>query len=191
VKAQLVIPGITDPNTLVCLSRARKYKQYCKGVHNALYGICPFCKVDRDYNQVIVDTEYWLAWPSKPPEDNTRLHFLIVPKRHIISVTELMLAEWSELYYIIGNLKLDHGITSCGFLIRDGDATLSAGTIQHLHIHLMVPDGKRRVATPFFKGKSSERKSLARAIVFEKVRQGVVYSDLTESERELVQGRMA
>ena len=191
MNTRLVVPGITDANTLVCLSRARKFKQYCKAVVNALQGICPFCKVDRGYNQVIIDTEYWLGWPSNPPEDNTRLHFLIVPKRHIISVTELMQVEWSELYYILGDLKLDNNITSCGILIRDGDATLSAGTIPHLHIHLMVPNGTGRVESPFYKGAESEAESTARSIVFEKLRQGAALETLTPDEQELVRERLA
>ena len=90
----------------------------------------------------------------------------------------------------MNKLKKAYDIVSCGILIRDGNAILSAGTIEHLHVHMMVPDGTGRVESPFYKGAEAETESLARAIVFEKLRQGADYHELDLREQELVQGRV-
>ncbi|NQV88509.1 MAG: HIT domain-containing protein [Parcubacteria group bacterium] len=194
----LIIPGITDTNTLVCLSRARKFKGYCKAVVDALAGKCPFCQIDKDYNTVIHEDELFATWPCKPAEDNTAFHFLIVPKRHITANRELTDTEKLRLFTFMDWLDDKFNITSQGILCRDGDATLSAGTIQHLHWHVMVPNGTGRVESPFYKGHEADVESLARAIVFEKIRQaierglpvGEAFEGLTQTERDLVTGRL-
>ena len=83
------------------------------------------------------------------------------------------------------------GYTSRGTLMRDGDATMSAGTIQHLHIHDMVPAGTGRVESPFYKGHESETEGVLRAMVFEKIRQGFSAQALTPDEKKLVEGRLS
>lgn len=189
-KPTLVIPGITDPITLTCISRARKYKQYCRAVKNALEHLCPFCNIDRDYNKIELEGNYWIAFPSNPPENHTKIHLLIVPKRHVKGVADLSRSEWNELRTMLKKLQIKNDIKGSGILIRDGDATLSAGTIQHLHIHMMVPNGKRRVAPPFCKGMASERQSLARAIIFEKMRTGTPITSLEPQEQKLIKDRL-
>ena len=77
-----------------------------------------------------------------------------------------------------------------GILIRDGDATQSAGTIEHLHIHIMVPDGTGRVESPFCKTPEEEAAGVARAIVFEKLRTGTPATELPSDEYELVKDRL-
>lgn len=189
----LVIPGVSDPATLACIARSRKYDQYRKAVENALAGICPFCTVDRTYNQVIAESYSWLAWPCKPAEDNTAYHFLFVPKRHVKDSEELSDFEVLDLWGQEGlrrRVRSMYGYTSRGTLMRDGDATMSAGSIQHLHIHDMVPAGTGRVESPFYKGLVSELEGLRRAVVFEKLRTGTLSFDLTEEEFLLVDGRL-
>ena len=80
---RLEIRGVKDLSTLACIARSRKYSQYVKAVENALSGVCPFCTIDKAYNQIVAETECWYAWPCKPAEENTAFHFLFVPKRHV------------------------------------------------------------------------------------------------------------
>ena len=190
-KNQLVIPGISNPGTLACISRSRKYTQYVKAVEGALANRCPFCHVNRDYNKIVFENTHCYAWHCNPPEAHTKFHFLIVPKRHVTDSTELMNI---ELLWIYKNVPLklmeEFGFKSRGVLIRDGDATLSAGTIEHLHAHIMVPDGTGRVESPFYKGSEAEEESTARAIVFEKLRQGIPTDSLSTAEKALVKDRV-
>jgi ATP adenylyltransferase len=191
MKKELVVPGITNAGTLICLARARKYEQYCRAVDNAVKGICPFCTLDTTYNQVVIkDQDGWRVWLCQPPEKNTLIHLIIAPLRHVTDLIELTTGEWVRLQYIFMTVKEKYEISSCGILIRNGDATLSAGTVQHLHIHVMVPDGTGRVESPFFKGREAEEEGLARAIVFEKMRQGARFEDLALDEQELVVCRL-
>lgn len=190
MKQELVIPGITNVSTLACVARARKYSQYKKMVADALANRCPFCDIDRKHNKVIAETDFWYAWPCNPPEKNTGLHFLFVPKRHVMDTEELSAKEWVGLAEIRRIVRDMYDYPSCGVLICDGDATLSAGTIQHLHVHEMVPDGTGRVESPFYKGTESEEEGLRRAIVFEKLRTGSFPFLLSPEEKELVKNRL-
>jgi len=189
----LVISGITDPATLACLARSRKYSQYVKGVRDALAGACPFCTPDPKYNVIIEglpSARSLRVWPCRPAEKNTRLHFLICPIRHVTSILQLSPDEWLEARSLIGDLAEIYKIPFRGILIRDGDATKSAGTIQHLHIHVMVPDGIGRVESPFCKTSEEEAAGMARAVVFEKMRTGTAFEDLLPEEREIVKDRL-
>ena len=190
MKPELVVSGITDENTLACLSRARKYTQYCKAVENALAGKCPFCHVDPEYNKIILETDDWMVWACNPPEKHTKHHFLFVPRVHVTSVSDLGVPQRIDLFDLIDEVKVMCSISSCGILIRDGDARLSAGTIQHLHVHMMVPDGTGRVESPFYKGDASEAEGFARAIIFEKMRTGTPFTGLEPCEQELIKDRL-
>lgn len=166
----LVIPGITNPNKLARISRARTYTQYRRMVADEMARRCPFCHIDKEHNKIIAENEHWYAWPCNPPEKHTRFHFLFVPKRHVMASWRLLPEEITSLFAIRYVISAKYGYTSCGMLVRDGDATMSAGTIEHLHVHDMVPDGTGRVESPFYKGREAERESLQRAILFEKIR---------------------
>lgn len=171
-------------------------------VENALTKRCPFCEIDREHNKIVAENTHWYAWPCNPPEKNTRLHFIFVPKRHVQSTRELTDEEILLLFGVRRSVQYNYGYKSCGTLIRDGDARLSAGTIEHLHIHDMVPDGTGRVESPFYKGADSENEGLRRAIVFERLRHLsaqlstddpeliATQASLTEEERALVEGRL-
>ncbi len=187
----LTIPGITNPGTLACIARARKFNQYLGMVENALTGKCPFCNIDRNYNKVVYEDDSFYAWHCNPPEKHTRFHLLIAPKRHLTDSTELTDQETLLMMkHIPRRLMHQFGFKSRGILIRDGDATLSAGTIEHLHLHIMVPDGTGRVESPFYKGEEAELEGYLRATVFEKIRTSTALMDLTPEESELVKGRL-
>lgn len=186
----LQIEGLS-PEQCAILARARTYKQYVRAVGDAIAGKCVFCQIDRDYNQVLIENEHWLVWPCRPPEKHTRMHFLIVSRHHVTSMNELDDAtEGLALIRTLRQVREMHHITSSGLLCRDGDATLSAGTIPHLHFHVMVPDGTGRVETPFYKGAESEVEGHLRAIVYEKLRLGAKVEDLDPEERQRVVDRL-
>lgn len=186
----LVIPGVTDPSTLACIARSRTYTQYCLMVENALAKRCPFCEIDESVNKLLINANQWRAWQSPAPEKHTKHHFIIVPWLHKTSTAELGHSDRFWLFETMNQLREMHGYTGYGILIRDGDARLSAGTIEHLHVHVMVPDGTGRVESPFYKGAEAELEGLRRAIVFEKRRQGIPMAALSDEEKVLVAGRI-
>jgi len=193
------VPGINDPETLVHIARSRRYSQHCKMVENALAGKCPFCQIDQEHNQVILETQFWTAVHCNPPEDHTRFHVLFIPKRHITNSEALNEDEWIELRSIREQVRQRLDYQSRGLFIRDGDARRSAGTIAHLHIHEIVPDGTGRVELTLYKGDEDEIRGLQRAIVYEKLRQAGIRPDessvlarnvLSPEEHELVADRL-
>ena len=188
----LTIPGITDPATLACIARSRKYKQYRKSVEDALANRCPFCELDPNYNKVIpgIPSKVLRAWHCNPPEKFTRYHFIISPIRHVTDTLQYSEEEWSDVRSVTDHLLRGFAFGFRGILIRDGDATMSAGTIQHSHIHLMVPDGTGRVESPFCKTPEEEAAGVVRAIIYEKIRQGTAWVQLSSEERVLVADRM-
>ncbi len=194
---RLVVPGLT-PAQCAILARARTFLLYRQARADLLNGKCPFCVLDPKFNVVCAENEYWYAWPSKAPEKNTTTHLIIAPKRHVKSMNELDDAtEGLALLMLLRLLNQIFGITASGLLCRDGDARLSAGTVEHLHLHKMVPNGKGRVESPFFKGAEAEAESNARAIVFEKLHlededgpSDINPLVLTPAEQALVKDRM-
>ncbi len=197
---KLEIIGVKDPGKLACIARARTYGQYRKMVDDALADRCPFCNLDTDHNKIVAETAHWIALHCNPPEKHTKHHFLYVPRSHVVHMLALLPEELANLFTLISRVRSQYSYRSSGILIRDGDATLSAGTIQHLHIHEMVPDGTGRVESPFYKGREAEEASIRRAIIFEKMRKVSILtgrtdplqlcSNLTETEIALVAGRL-
>jgi ATP adenylyltransferase len=198
---RLIIPGITDPSTLTCIARARKYSQYLGMVKNALTGVCPFCTPDPVKNpriELSAGKEHWYITHCNPPEDFTRVHLLYIPikkivvdgaKRHVKDTRELSKEAWADLQDVHAEATDRFRIPYRGWQCRDGDARESVGTIEHLHIHVMAPDGTGRVESPLSKT-PEEEESLQRTLVFEKMRQGASVNDLEPHEANLVQGRI-
>lgn len=188
--SRLQIPGLS-PGQCAALARTRKYRMYVRSVAEALAGKCPFCDLDEKFNVVIAKNGCWRAWQSPTPEDFTAHHFIIAHKRHVLSMEELDDdVDGAQFWAILRELRFMHAITSNGVLMRDGDATLGAGSIHHLHGHMMVPNGKGRLESPFYKGDASEAESNARAIAFELMRTGTQFADLSSEQQRLVEDRL-
>ena len=188
----LTIPGITDSATLACIARSRKYSQYVGMVEDALAGRCTFCDFDPARNRMIdvPEVNLWRVWHSNSPEKNTALHIIIAPKRHVTDMRQLLVSERDELWRIWDSLPEMFGYEFRGKLVRDGDATQSAGTIEHLHLHEMTMAGTGRVESPFCKTPEEEAAGVVRAIIYEKVRTGTPFESLSPEERALIKGRM-
>lgn len=82
-----------------------------------------------------------------------------------------------------------YGITAAGIFTRDGDATQLAGTVEHAHWHVMVPNGQGRVETPIAKGDADEEAGRQRAVIWECPFQGALTpAGFTEDERRIMDG---
>jgi len=98
---------------------------------------CPFCEFSE--NRIIEEGKFWRVILSNP-----RLvpgHTLIIPKRHLVRMSELTSEEWSELQPLFAKyeeLILSRLATGCDIkqhyrpFIPDGSIKQS-----HLHIHLI------------------------------------------------------
>ena len=108
---------------------------------------CLFCKIvegEIPSNKVYEDDEI-LAFYDVDPQ--APVHFLIVPKKHIVSLDETSEEDAALMAHIMLKIKeiaklagLDNGYR---VVINTGEDGMQA--VQHLHVHVM---GKRRMLWP-------------------------------------------
>lgn len=121
-------------------------------MHNTVgRGVCPFCVLDPKLNHLIRESRYWRMWPNPFPYKHHAHHFVLATKSHLIHPQALPREAWMELgdhlLWAIGEYDLPGG----GFVMRFGDLAYNAGTLQHLHAHIQVPDLTGRAAATFAK----------------------------------------
>lgn len=104
------------------------YTEYLKRVEG-----CPFCDGD---NATVIEGEYsYLTYALAPYHKH---HMLVVPKRHVESIEELLVEELAEVndlqYKGLAILKrLEY--TSASLLVREGSN--KARSVGHTHFHVI------------------------------------------------------
>jgi len=93
---------------------------------------CPFCELDK---QQIYNTRerlyHWQIIYNKYPYPKTKLHLLLIPKRHIKKWNELSYNELQELQTLIS-----HALNKW-FILLWRHYPNAWSSIEHLHIHLI------------------------------------------------------
>lgn len=99
---------------------------------------CIFCQIVK--GEIPTKFEYNLGEVVAFPDINPRapLHFLIVPKKHILEFAILQEEEkaiWEKMIKVAGDLIEKHGLKTKGYrlVVNGGGAAL----INHLHLHLL------------------------------------------------------
>lgn len=96
---------------------------------------CPFCTFPReriasaDALAVVVRD----AYPISPG------HTLIVPRRHVASISEVTPDELRSLWSLLGDARrtLDESLGPDGYNIGVNDGLAAGQTVMHLHVHLI------------------------------------------------------
>jgi len=107
--------------------------------------ICPFCSND---SQIRQSNNSAISFLDKYPV--TKLHSLIVPKRHVRSFFDLNHQEQLDCLILTNEIKLQlcsTDSTISGFNIGINDGLDAGQTISHCHIHL-IPRRKNDVEHP-------------------------------------------
>ena len=155
---------------IFCLQGCRNYKQYWRMRIRFEEGTCEFCNVDRSLNDVLFENRHVMAWhvPKQFMREALESHFLIVPKRHIRFEAELTFWEyrsvWQAKRFLQDRFPYGGGMTC----VREGNMSLNAGTVPHLHYNIMVPNGTGEVRVPVFKDPDGREANAARAAEFAK-----------------------
>ncbi len=184
------IPKIEGLNAhqVLTLTRARKYKQYLAMIEAYKKGDCVFCDPLGEKNVVLHAADGWRIWENPYPEPNTSLHLVLAPARHI----DTDRLPGVEEFIAVGKLfawaveRYSNRLIGGGVLMRFGSPEFNAGTISHLHAHIMVPDLNGEVRLPLAKAPDRVALGYMRLRAFEKIRTGTPMTDLTDEERELV-----
>lgn len=152
-----------------CLEGCGSYSQYYLMRKNFEDGHCVFCDLDRERNEVLWEDNFFMLWKvpagigKKRPLEH---HILIVPKRHIHFVADLIDEEAISLIAANRFARDKLGYTGGLNHAREGDMRNNAGTVPHLHFNLFQPNGTSEVRVPVFKDPKDRVENQERAARF-------------------------
>lgn len=103
---------------------------------------CPFCleNIDKYHTPTIKETKHWLFTENRWPYKNTKHHFLLIYKKHAEKISDLDPTAGTELLKLLAWAEKKYQIPGGGWAMRFGSTDYSAGTVNHLHVQLIVPD---------------------------------------------------
>jgi diadenosine tetraphosphate (Ap4A) HIT family hydrolase len=96
---------------------------------------CPFCPPDS--HRVVATNAQCIAlrdgFPVSPG------HTLVIPRRHVASLSELTPEEQSALWSLVAEARqqLDASLRPHGYNIGINDGVAAGQTVMHLHVHLI------------------------------------------------------
>lgn len=104
---------------------------------------CLFCAEHLEAepaNRVLMRTASWSITQNRYPYAGAKLHFLVIPNRHVADITELPEDVLADFWIALKWVKSTYGLAFYGLGARCGDCRFTGGTIQHLHVHVIVGD---------------------------------------------------
>lgn len=98
---------------------------------------CLFCKIINKEipANIVFENEEILAFKDIQPQ--APVHILIIPKKHISTVSEADSEILAKMIKLVSNLAKQENITKQGFRIVINSGKNAGQTIFHLHIHLL------------------------------------------------------
>lgn len=142
---------MNNKNNFININNARKKDQIEVMQKIANQAHCPFCEENlRLYHKepILKETKHWLVTKNQWPYKHTKYHFLLIYKKHITKLAELETTAGSELFKLVKELEQEYQFEGGGFSMRFGDTDFSAGTINHLHVQLVIPDAMAKDFEP-------------------------------------------
>jgi ATP adenylyltransferase len=108
-------------------------------------GVCPFCvPYLKKYHTepILKTTKYWTLTYNQNPYDGSKIHLLLIAKRHIIKLSDINKDESIDLINLIKWSEKKYKIPGGTFLMRFGDTDYTGSSVCHLHAHI-ISGGKR------------------------------------------------
>ncbi len=104
-------------------------------------GSCLFCPetVAAREDQLHV-TRHWTVLPNDFPYRGTKLHLLLVPTEHVNDLVDLSPEAQADLWPTLAWARDSYALSYYGLGARNGDPRYTGGTVEHLHLHLIVGD---------------------------------------------------
>ena len=105
-------------------------------------GICIFCpeSLSEIKKEIIFTTRNWIVKHNGYPYKSTKLHVLIVPKKHVATISELPKETQAEFLPLVSRCEKQFNLKSYGLAARSGDMRYNGASVEHLHFHLVVGD---------------------------------------------------
>ena len=102
---------------------------------------CVFCKIANHElpKEFLYEDEDIMVFPDLNPA--REVHFLVLPKKHVVDVMDLDDKLMIKIFDKIKDLIKKEGLTNKGFKILNNGG--GAQIIDHIHFHLTGPWGKK------------------------------------------------
>lgn len=177
---------LTNPATLGVLINSRTYNQYVQMYGMLETGECLFCNLDKLRYPVVLRQGNWALKECDMPYTNCEHHLILVYEAgHITDWDLLSRDDNADFMELISKARKKYSIKGNAVVFRQGDANYHAGTISHIHAHILVvkldengiPVGELRA----YFAKSREESLFFHKMIglFEKVRTGEIV-DITK-----------
>ncbi|KKU91019.1 MAG: hypothetical protein UY21_C0013G0002 [Microgenomates group bacterium GW2011_GWA1_48_10] len=144
---------MSDENPLVD-PRYAKSPNYAAALEaSSRKNVCPLCTLEWHTNPILKEQDDWLITRTTQPYKDIQghdaeHHFLLIPRRHIEQLTELVVVDWVALTSLIKWSLTEFSIPGGGIAMRFGPTSYTGATVKHLHIHLIVPNTENGQAVP-------------------------------------------
>jgi diadenosine tetraphosphate (Ap4A) HIT family hydrolase len=125
------------------LNTARYAKQREQMVELEKRGVCAFCREDMENEMrepIELETEHWVVKKNDYPYERTKLHLLVIPKKHVKTLSELGGPARKDFLDTVEKVEKKWKLTSYSIGIRSGDMRYNGGSVEHLHAHIVVGD---------------------------------------------------
>lgn len=125
------------------IGNARVSQQREKMVDAMREGVCPFCSEHfSTYHDapVIYQGDQWFISANDYPYEGTRVHFLVIARTHITTLSELTPEMLTGLGQALQWIEETAKIPGGAFFMRFGDMRYTGATIAHLHGHVVSGD---------------------------------------------------
>jgi diadenosine tetraphosphate (Ap4A) HIT family hydrolase len=133
-----------EKSSYINLAAARDAEQEKQYRQIAEAGVCPFCPEHygkfMHQDTSIFESEHWYAITNMSPYPYTKLHNVIIAKRHIDLPNDLTDIEWLDLKKNVDHFIRMENLEYGALAMRFGDPIETGASVRHLHVHLIVPD---------------------------------------------------
>lgn len=183
---KLKIPGLNEEQMFILLN-ASKFDQYCETVKQMLRGECPFCNTKWLNGDIVYRNKCWFVWRNPWPQAHQEHHIVIANTRHVFHICDLTDEDWvtygDMVRWVCRRYDVEGGVEATRF----GKPELSLTSQKHYHSNIRVPDGKGPVAVVVARSKEETGRKVRIICIFEKMRQGKPFKDLSPKEQALVE----
>ena len=107
--------------------------------------VCPFCPEHfKKYHpkEVLKETEWWMVTENMSPYEGTRVHLILVYKKHIAMPNKMDPKAATELVKLFDWVIKKYKIKGGSFFVRFGDTRYTGGSVDHLHVQLLTGTAK-------------------------------------------------
>lgn len=103
-------------------------------------GVCPFCPAYFVHHPkpILFNGKHWLITENIAPYEGTRLHFLLLHKKHAEHLDQITPAAWNELRALVSKTVKKFKMPGGSFFMRFGDTKYTGASVAHLHAQLLM-----------------------------------------------------